>query len=214
MPFKAEGVPLATCLIAVDHALLETVRMTFSTLNTSNQGRHIKVIFFFNIRFDLGGCCRWYLNVRLLSFSAIQTIMIFSYRHISGNVEPRNFSPRWKKWISKLSEATAPVRLEPANVLNYRNSISVVVHKKTALLENERGKEQLYSSVKSIPFPSIHFSEDISISCTACNNLQFLAHVSFGRFFRVQFLHGEEIMDPPISKGVQRTFQRWFLYVY
>ena len=52
MPFKAEGVPLATCLIAVDHALLETVRITFSTLNTSNQGRHIKVIFFFNIRFD------------------------------------------------------------------------------------------------------------------------------------------------------------------
>jgi hypothetical protein len=30
----------------------------------------------------LDGCCRWYPNVRLLFFSAIQIIMFFSCRHI------------------------------------------------------------------------------------------------------------------------------------
>jgi hypothetical protein len=59
-----------------------------------------------------------------MSSSAIRIIMIFSCRHISGNVVPRNFSPRRKKWVFKLSEAAAPVKLEPAYVLNFRNSIS------------------------------------------------------------------------------------------
>ncbi len=58
LPFQAEGEPLAILLIAVGHALLETVRVTFSALNTSNQGRHVKVILFFSIRPYLDGCCR------------------------------------------------------------------------------------------------------------------------------------------------------------
>jgi len=48
--FQAEGVPLAIRLIAVVYALLETTRVTFGALNTSNQGRHIKIILFFSIR--------------------------------------------------------------------------------------------------------------------------------------------------------------------
>jgi hypothetical protein len=50
--------PLAIRLIAVDQALLETGRVSFGALNTSNQGRHIKVILFFSILSYLVGCCR------------------------------------------------------------------------------------------------------------------------------------------------------------
>jgi len=97
MPFQAQGVPLAIRLIAVDYALLETVRVSFGALNTSNQGRHIKVILFFRIFPYLDGCCRWYLNVRLLSSSAIRIIMIFSYRHISQVMLSLEISRRGEK---------------------------------------------------------------------------------------------------------------------
>jgi hypothetical protein len=39
----------------------------------------------------------------------------------------------------------------------------------------------------------------------AFNNLQFLAQSSLGRFFLGQFLHGEEIIFPPLSEGIHNT---------
>jgi hypothetical protein len=44
------------------------------------------------------------------------------------------------------------------------------------------------------------------MSCIAFNNLQFLAQSSLGRFFLGQFLHGEEIIFPPRSKGIHNIF--------
>jgi len=46
MSFQAEGTPLAVDLIAIDNSFLKTVRIPFSALDTSNQGRDIKETLF------------------------------------------------------------------------------------------------------------------------------------------------------------------------
>ena len=102
--FQTEGTPLAVELIAIHNSFLETVRITFSALNTSNQDRNIKEILFINIRSRPGGCCSGYLFVPPQISSVARTLLIFYEWHKFVNVMSLNFDPRRNTWGFKTKQ--------------------------------------------------------------------------------------------------------------
>lgn len=79
--FKTKGSPRAFSLIAIGYPFPKAVRLAFSALNTSNEGRDIQKILFFSVRSDADGHYFWYIFGVLVLFGGIDPVFNFYTQH-------------------------------------------------------------------------------------------------------------------------------------
>jgi hypothetical protein len=82
--FQTKGAPFAIRLITVYRSHLKTARITFGSLNASNQSCDIEKTLFFRVVADMIGRSPRYLSISLCSATVTQSIFIVFCRHTSG----------------------------------------------------------------------------------------------------------------------------------
>lgn len=81
MCFKTKGSPRAFSLIAIGYPFPKAVRLAFSALNTSNEGRDIQKILFFSVRPDADGHYFCSIFGALVLFGGIDPAFVFYCHH-------------------------------------------------------------------------------------------------------------------------------------